>query len=143
MTNPEAMLFGPVFAQAVLTTILYLMLVQARFSVANDASLDRARLAYDQSAWPLRARLISNAVVSQFELPVLFYVGAAFALHFDAVDKTMVILAWIFVILRVVHALIHTTKNIVIPRFGAFLLGFITLIIFWAVLAIRVFGAMV
>lgn len=140
MTSPELTLFGAVLAQAALTVILYLLLVQARFSIANDPSLDRERLAYDQSAWPLRARLVSNSVISQFELPVLFYAGALFAFHFGAVDQTMAILGCIFVAARFVHALIHTTKNIVMPRFGAFLLGFFALIVFWALLGIRVFS---
>lgn len=141
MTTPELSLFGAVLAQAFLTSVLYLLLVRARFSVANDPSLDRERLAYDQSAWPLRARLIANSVSSQFELPVLFYAAAAFAFIFNQVNPTLAILAWLFVILRVIHAVIHTGRNVVIQRFGAFLLGFITLIIFWIVLAIQVYQA--
>lgn len=140
MIQEEQMLFGAALAQAVLTVILYLMLVHARFSIGNDPTLDRARLAYDQSAWPLRARLISNAVISQFELPVLFFIGVLFAFQFQFVDKTLAILGWLFVVLRIIHAIIHTTKNIVLPRFGAFLLGFIVLAIFWSILAIRVFA---
>lgn len=140
MSSPQLMLFGAVLAQVALTAILYLLLAQVRFTLANDASLDRKRLAYDQSAWPMRAQLISNSVISQFEAPVLFYVGVLFAFHFHVVDQTMAILGWIFVASRIIHAVIHTTRNIVFPRFGAFLLGLFSLIVFWALLGIRVFG---
>jgi hypothetical protein len=141
MTDMEVLLFSAVLAQITLAILLYAMLIRARFAAANDPATDRSRLAYDQSAWPLRARLISNSVMSQFELPVLFYAGAAFAFMLSGVDWVIVSLAWIFVITRYIHAVIHTTKNIVMQRFGAFLAGFIALIIMWAYLAVHAFAS--
>ena len=79
MEDPKQLLFCAVVGQVALTIILYLLLVRSRFAAANDPTLDRKRLAYDQAAWPTRSRLISNSVTSQFELPVLFYVGVLFA----------------------------------------------------------------
>jgi len=140
MEDPKQLLFCAVLGQVALTIILYLLLVRSRFAAANDPTLDRKRLAYDQGAWPMRSRLISNSVTSQFELPVLFYVGVLFAFQLERADKTLAILAVIFVVLRVIHALIHTTHNVVLHRFGAFLLGFITLIVFWCILAVRMLG---
>jgi hypothetical protein len=139
MTEAGGWLFGAVLAQAALTAALYLLLVRARFKAANAPETDRKRVAFDQSAWPLPARLLSNSVTSQFELPVLFYVGALFAFQFGAVDFLLAAIAWIFVLLRILHAIEHTGANVVMRRFGVFLAGFIALIGFWAVLAFRAF----
>lgn len=140
MTDTQLALFAAVLVQIALTVALYAMLIRARFAAANDPATDRSRLAYDQAAWPLKARLVSNSVTSQFELPVLFYAGSLFAFILGGVDWIVVILAWVFVATRVIHALIHTTRNIVMQRFGAFLAGFIALVIMWAYLAIHAFA---
>ncbi|MBB5519933.1 MAPEG family protein [Amphiplicatus metriothermophilus] len=139
MTNAELWLFSAVLAQIALTAVLYLALVRARFSVPK-AEL-RPEMAYDQAAWPTKARQVSNAVISQFELPVLFYAGALFAFVLGAASWTLVALAWAFVATRVVHAVIHTGKNVIMPRFFIFLAGFLLLIAFWIALAVRALGA--
>ena len=141
MTTVELLLFGAVLAQVALTLILYFALVRARFAAAKDKANLRPEMAYDQSAWPLKARLVSNSVTSQFELPVLFYAGALFAFALGGVNWIAVILAWIFVVTRIGHALIHTGKNVVMQRFQFFFAGFITVIVFWIALAAHVFAA--
>lgn len=139
MTMPQTALFGAVLAQALLTIVLYFLLIRVRFAVPRSEL--RKEIAYDQSAWPVKARLVSNSVTSQFELPVLFYAGALFAFQFGVVDMILAAIAWAFVAARVVHAIIHTGKNVVMRRFGVFLVSFLTLILFWLWLAIRVFSA--
>lgn len=140
MTAAELALFGAVLAQVALTTVLYIALVRARFAVASDRTQVRPEMAYDQSAWPLKARLISNSVTSQFELPVLFYAGALFAFALGGVNWIAAALAWLFVATRIAHAMIHTGKNVVIRRFQVFFAGFVILLAFWIVLAAHVFG---
>lgn len=139
MTPAGGWLFGAVLAQAAMTAFLYLLLVRARFAAAKDPQTDLKRIAYDQSAWPLPARLLSNSVTSQFELPMLFYVGALFAFQFGAADFLLAAVGWAFVLLRVLHAVEHTSKNVVMRRFSIFLAGFVALIAFWLILAWRAF----
>ena len=55
MEDPKQLLFCAVVGQVALTIILYLLLVRSRFAAANDPTLDRKRLAYDQAAWPTRS----------------------------------------------------------------------------------------
>jgi len=141
MTTVELLLFGAVLAQVALTLVLYFALVRARFAAAKDKANLRPEMAYDQSAWPLPARLIANSVTSQFELPVLFYAGALFAFVLGGVNWIAVVLAWIFVATRIVHAIIHTGKNVVMQRFQIFFAGFVALIIFWIALAAHVIAA--
>lgn len=141
MTSAQLTLFAAVLFQVALTAVLYLMLVRARFAYAADKANVRPEMAYDQTAWPVPARQISNSVMSQFELPVLFFVGVLFAYNFGAADWISAIIAWLFVVLRIVHAFIHTGKNVVMQRFGVFLGGFIAVIALWIYVAVHVFSA--
>ncbi len=49
-----------------------------------------------------------------------------------------VVLSWIFVLSRLVHAFIHTTSNRVSRRFFAFTVGTLTLLIMWVIFALRI-----
>lgn len=140
MTVMQQALFFAVLMQVALTAILYLLLVRSRFSLLKDKSAMRPEMAYDQAAWPMRPRLVSNAVISQFELPVLFYAAALFTLHFNAANWLAAALAWVFVLSRIAHAAIHIGPNTVPVRFLVFLFGFLALIALWANLALHVLG---
>ncbi len=56
-------------------------------------------------------------------MPVLFYVLVALALPLRQTDLLFVILSWVFVALRFVHAYIHVGTNYVPNRFYAFAAG--------------------
>ncbi len=140
MTTAQMVLFAAILAQVALTIVIYLMLVRARFAYASDPANLKPELAYDQAAWPVKARQISNSVQSQFELPVLFYVGVLFAFQLGAAGWIAAILAWIFVATRIVHAVIHIGRNIVMQRFGFFIAGFVAVAVLWIYLAVHVFS---
>ena len=90
--------------------------------------MDRQRgnpdLAMGRFSWPEDAAKRANNQRNQFELPVLFYAVAAFALILKGADRIMVVLAWLFVLTRLVHAAIHVGPNKVRWRSPAFGLGF-------------------
>ena len=141
MTSAQLALFGAVFTQTAMTFVIYLLLVRARFAYATKPENMKPELAYDQAAWPVKARQIANSVQSQFELPVLFYAAVLFAFEFGAAGWIAAAIAWVFVATRIVHAILHIGKNIVMRRFQAFVTGFATLIVFWLYLAFHVFSA--
>ena len=55
---------------------------------------------------------------------MLFYAVVAFALITKGADALMIVLAWLFVLTRLVHAAIHIGPNKVRWRAPAFALGF-------------------
>jgi hypothetical protein len=57
-------------------------------------------------------------------------------------DLLMVVLAWLFVLLRIAHAFIHITHNRVMRRGGTFGLGAMVLIVMWLIFAIRILFAL-
>jgi hypothetical protein len=53
-----------------------------------------------------------------------------------------VVLAWIFVLSRVVHAYIHVTSNQVMQRGAVYGIGAIVLIVSWVIFMIRILLAL-
>lgn len=90
-------------------------------------------IATSRSGWPEHERALSNAVDNQFQLPLLFYLGCGLTLFMSPSWLTLV-LAWLFVLSRYVHAAIHITDNNVVRRFWAFSFGLAVLTLFWLVL---------
>jgi hypothetical protein len=72
---------------------------------------------------------------------VLFYAVVAFALILKGADLIMIVLAWVFVLTRLVHAAIHIGPNKVRWRSPAFGLGFLIVVIMWIKLLLHVLSA--
>jgi hypothetical protein len=66
-----------------------------------------------------------------FEAPVLFYALIAVALATHQTPAWLVAGAWVYVVLRVVHSVIHCTYNKVMHRLAAFLSSFVWLVGLW------------
>ncbi|MGH6610814.1 MAG: MAPEG family protein [Burkholderiaceae bacterium] len=66
-----------------------------------------------------------------FETPVLFYALVACAIAASYVPPWLVIGAWCYFGLRIVHTIIHCTYNRVMHRLAAFAASFTLLVILW------------
>jgi hypothetical protein len=95
-------------------------------------------IALREPNWPPPIAQIGNAYHNQLELPVLFYVLTVLALVTRHADLLFVLLAWLFVASRLVHAYIHVTDNNVNRRGPAFGLGALVLTIMWLIFMIRI-----
>lgn len=95
-------------------------------------------IALTKESWPERAKQISNSYHNQYELPVLFFILVAFALITKKTDLIFVVLSWVFVIARLVHAFIHTTSNRVPRRFLVYVVALATLVVMWLYFAIQI-----
>src|SRR5690242_13499234 len=131
----------PVFVQAALTFALLLTLGRSRMLALRDGRVKMGEVALGERLWPPGTLQASNAYQNQFELPVLFYAIVALALITRKADLVFVVLSWIFVATRLVHAAIHVTSNHVPKRFMAFLAGVVTLMVMWSVFALRIFAS--
>jgi hypothetical protein len=138
MTVPMILL--PVFVLVLLTLFLALWMGYERNKVVFSKEVRIKDIALTKENWPEQAKKVSNAYHNQYELPVLFYVLTAFALITRKADLIFVVLAWVFVLSRLVHAYIHTTSNRVPRRFFAYLVGLAVLTIMWIYFAIQILG---
>ena len=109
----------PVFVQVALTFALMGWMWKLRISALKSREVTFKDIALREPAWPARVTQVGNCFHNQLELPVLFYVLVAFILITRTNDIIFVVLAWVFVAARLVHAYIHTGSNDVQSRFYA------------------------
>ena len=128
----------PLFVQVGLTFVLLFWMGYLRVGAVRRGEVKVRDIALGQPAWPEQPTKVANDYRNQFELPVLFYVLVVLAIIARKADLLFVVMSWIFVLLRIVHAFIHTTSNHVGHRFYAFLAANIVLLIMWIIFAARV-----
>jgi len=128
----------PVFVQVALTFALLVWMASARTGSVKRGETKIRDTALGQPAWPEQPTKISNCFNSQLQLPVLFYVLVIFALMTKLADLLFVVMAWLFVLLRLAHAYIHTTSNHVPTRFKVFAAGMFVLLVMWIIFAVRI-----
>ncbi len=133
---PEAFLtyttaiFAPMIAHVALVYGLYFLLVRRRMALVKtgEAQASAFRELRDE---PTKSLLVRNSIANQFELPILFHVGCLALFIAEADNEVALILAWLFVISRYVHAYVHVTSNRLRWRMPAFLFGYATLGLMW------------
>lgn len=138
MVLVDKLLILAMAAQVLLAVSILVLMGRERVPRVMSGEIPVADIAVDRSAYPLKARLLSNSFDNQFQLPILFFVAALLTLHLGMTGWAEVILAWLFVVLRYVHAAIHVTTNRVHRRFAAYSAGLAVLALFWLWLTVRV-----
>jgi hypothetical protein len=123
----------PLFVEVILTFVLLFRMGYLRVNAVNSGAVAVRDIALREPNWPQRATQAANAYQNQFELPVLFYVLTILAWITHHAGTIFVVLAWLFVIARVIQALIHVTDNHVRRRALVFGLGAIVLAIMWGI----------
>ena len=132
------MVLLPVFVQVALTFGLLFWMAFARTGSVRRGETRIRDIALGQPEWPEQPTKVSNCFNSQFQLPLLFYVLVILAWITKQADLIFVVMAWIFVIVRLAHAYIHTTSNHVPTRFNVFAVGTIVLLVMWIIFAVRI-----
>ena len=136
MSVPMVLL--PVFVLIGLTFALLLGMAGARRGALVGGQTKIRDIALGQPNWPTRAMQIGNCYRNQFELPVLFYILIAIALPLRHADLIIVILSWVFVVTRFVHAGIFVTHNDLNQRSLAWFAGVLVLLAMWLYFALRI-----
>jgi hypothetical protein len=114
-------IFVPVIVQVLMTLLIYVRLIKVKIR---------------EEAWGDAVLQINNNIRNQFELPVLFYVMAAVLWAMDSVNGLAIAAAFLFVLSRIAHALIHLGSNYVPNRRRTFTVGwwvlmFMALLVLW------------
>ncbi|MCJ2130700.1 MAPEG family protein [Methylobacterium sp. E-045] len=134
-------ILAPVFAQVLLIFVLMVWMGRVRFAEIKAGSVAAGDVSLGERNWPPRAQRSANAFSNQFELPMLFFALVPLALYTKKADLLFVVLAWLFVTSRAVHAGVYVTSNHVPSRFRAYALGALVLLAMWIVFAVRIFLA--
>ena len=132
-------LVAAILAQGAIAFVLLLVLGAIRVPMVASGKMPMAAIALSREPWPEREKRVSNAFDNQFQLPVLFFVACGLALYLGPI-WIEVVLAWLFVLTRVAHAVVFATANNVVQRFSAYTIGLGLLMLLWLDLVARVVG---
>ena len=128
----------PAFVQFALTVYVLIRQGQGRVRAVRSGQVKRADID-TKTAYSETVQKFANNYVSQFELPVLFYVVLVFAPATGFIDFVLIGFAWAFVVSRLAHIYVHTGSNRIATRFKIFVAGLIFLVGMWAWFGLRLF----
>ena len=131
------MVLLPVFVQVGLTLALLIGMVLLRRETLVSGETRIRDIALGQPNWPVRATQVANCYRNQFELPVLLYVLIALALPLRHADLFIVLMSWVFVITRFIHAGVFVTSNDLGRRSIAWIAGALVLLVMWLYFALK------
>ena len=131
------MILLPLFVEVILTFALLFWLAPLR---ARDfrSGLREDDIALREPNWSRPALQVQYSFSNQFELPVLFYVLTILAYVTHHAGTLFVVLAWVFVIFRLLQAYVHVTNNKVRLRGIFFGISALALAIMWIVFIIQI-----
>jgi hypothetical protein len=130
-------IFLPAVAMVALTCAVWLRMYVVRIGQMRRERIHPQAVATSAQAV---ARLTDSAAADNFrnlfELPVLFYLAVVVAASAGLADGATLVLAWVFVALRIAHSAIHCSYNRVMHRFFVYAAGALALWALWIHLAI-------
>ncbi len=130
-------IFKPMAVQAGLMIAVTYWLAWARIGSLVRGKVTRNEVA--RNGWQGWIKNAGDNYSNQFEMPLLFFVVCTLLYLSQSVTPFVVLLAWAFVVLRIVHALVHLSVNIILLRFLVFFSGGIVLTILYIILVGGVF----
>ncbi len=127
-------IFWPMIVQTLLIYCVYFLVSKRRVGAvkAGKAKVSDYTI---PTVEPEPSATAARNLINQFELPFLFYIVCILLHLVNAVSYLALLVAWLFVVSRIVHAVVHTTSNDVRIRRPMFIVGFILNAILWLYLA--------
>jgi hypothetical protein len=130
MNLPSSDLALPLMGMLSLTMVVWVFMFIRRIGYVSANNLDAEAMKSPgglQELIPDDVASSSNNLKNLFELPVLFYAVCLYLTVTLQVDDIYVYCAWIFLVFRTIHSIIHCTYNKVMQRFTAYLISSIAL----------------
>ena len=128
----------PLFVEVIITFALLIWLAPLRARDFSSGTVRADDVALREPNWSKRSMQVSYAFSNQFELPVLFYVLTILAFITHLAGVVFVVLAWIFVIFRLLQAYVHVTNNKIQLRGSMYGIAAIALILNWVIYIVEV-----
>jgi len=128
----------PLFVQVLLTFAAMFGMMYFRTSTLQRGETRFEDIALREPNWPTRATQFANCFANQLELPILFYVLTILEIITRSADLVFLVLAWIFVLMRILQAAVHMTSNNVRMRGAFYGIGAIVLVIMWLIFMARI-----
>jgi hypothetical protein len=129
----------PLFALAAWTFLVLLEIPFVRIRSVRRREIGPKDFKYGESpSVPPSVSIPNRNYMNLLELPLLFYVVCVVLYVTSGASRLAVYVAWAYVVLRVVHSLIHLSYNHVLHRLAAFTLSNVSLVSLWAIACLHV-----
>ena len=134
-------LIFPMLAMVVLTFSVVVRLFFARRKAVAEGAVSMGYFkVYQGNPEPEASAKLARHFSNLFEAPVLFYAACIAGIALHVAGTLFLALAWIYVVLRVIHTTIHTGANKVYPRLIVYFSSWFVLVAMWVFLALRAAG---
>lgn len=132
----QASIFIPFLGMMLLSLAVWLYMYYLRLQFFKREQIAPQQVATTRQMTELapgRVNLPSENFINLFELPVLFYALCIYLYITGQVTVTYLVLAYGFLVFRVVHSIIHCSYNRVMHRFYAYSISSLAL---WTMLVL-------
>ncbi len=129
-------IFIPVAVLALWTLAVLLMM-----SISHVGASAPAVTADATTVPPTRAAVANRNLMNLLEVPVLFYVACIVLYVTGGASYLTIVIAWIYVVLRIVHSAIHLTYNRVRHRGLVFAASNVVVVVLWVTVIVHVSAA--
>lgn len=134
---PTAIIW-PLLALITWTFLVVVHLLYVRFGAYYRGRVKASDFRNGESAHiPPDVLRANRAFVNLLEMPTLFYVVGVLYLVTLQTSHTVLVLAWLYVVLRITHSVIYLTLNHVLLRFAAYAASSVVLMLMVALLVLR------
>ena len=128
----------PMAAMVLLTFFVLVKMFRSRVRAVKAGEADAGYYkTYQEGGEPRETAQLSRHFINLFESPTLFYAACIAGMVTGQNAGVLIVLAWAYVALRIIHAYIHTGSNKIQSRIGAYFTSWLVLLGMWGVL---VFG---
>jgi len=134
----QRLIFAPMGVLAFLTFAVLGMIPLRRFRAGALGQIVADDFKFGESpSVPGHVSIPNRNYMNLLELPMLFYVGSLMFFVADKVDAIVLSVAWVYVVLRIVHSAIHLTYNKVLHRLAPFAISNFVLMGYWVLFFVR------
>lgn len=120
-------ILNPVLALVCWTFVMWGWLYATRLPAMKALGLDRFKEKKDLELLPRTVRQVADNYNHLHEQPVIFYALAFYCHLAGTADPTNITLAWIYVVIRVIHSVFQSLVNVIPVRFAIFAVGSLVL----------------
>jgi len=129
----------PMAAMVLLTFVVLITMFRARVRAVKAGEADAGYYkTYQEGKEPREVAQLSRHFVNLFESPTLFYAACIAGMVTGQNAALLIVLAWIYVAMRIVHAYIHTGSNSLPPRIKIYFSSWLVLLVMWGTLVVGV-----
>ncbi len=125
----QTAIFLPMFGMFLLTFVVWVYMYARRipFITSNNLTPEQLTPAKFAELQPPEVSNPSDNLKNLFELPVVFYAVCLYLYAVGQVDTAYVWAAWLFLLFRVLHSIMHCSVNVVIVRFWLYAIACVAL----------------